>query len=88
MLDLASISQYGILGSYGRFITCQVDGKKWHSTQAQMQKDYLRERALQKNSFHVMRFTALEAIHTPTECLIEIYNQYCRLNAPMEVVNG
>lgn len=121
-MEYSSIAEYGILGSYARFKTCQnpecdllgydkqfvlmtqfkvtlnkkkyildfyvphgkiaieVDGRQYHTTNKQREYDYERERNLIMDGFNVLRFTANQAIQAPTECFVQIYNLYCRLN--------
>lgn len=65
---------------YGK-IAIEVDGRQWHSTNEQRERDYERERNLLCNGYSVLRFTANQAIQEPTECFCQIYKLYCRLNA-------
>jgi len=61
-------------------IAVEVDGRQFHSTNKQREYDYERERNLIMDGYHVLRFTANQAIQEPTECFKQVYNLYCRLH--------
>lgn len=55
----------------GTKIVVEIDGY-WHEkTKEQVKKDRQRERAIEREGFHVVRFTGSEVYHEPQRCIGE-----------------
>lgn len=50
----------------------ELDGYDYHSSKEQMNRDYERERALQKAGYKVIRFTGSQIYKTPFSCAREV----------------
>jgi len=53
-------------------VAVEVDGQESHKTKAQRLDDYQRERFLQKNGIHIVRFTASEVYVDAESCVCEL----------------
>lgn len=53
-------------------VAVEIDGQESHKTKAQRLDDYQRERFLQKNGIHVVRFTASEVYVDAENCVCEL----------------
>jgi very-short-patch-repair endonuclease len=53
-------------------VAVEIDGQESHKTKAQRLDDYQRERFLQKNGIHVVRFTASEVYVDAESCVCEL----------------
>ena len=61
-----------MLDTNGVSYAIELDGYEWHSSKLQVNKDYERERALQKAGYKVIRFTGSQIHKDPFSCAKEV----------------
>lgn len=61
------------------YIVIEIDGHDSHKTKEQRDKDYKRERFLQKEGKFVVRFTGTEVFLDAEQCVEEVYEIYEKL---------